>query len=286
MLTGQISATALFIAYNRALGTQSPQVPGFSDPAALPLLPGAWAKRVGRAAARLRRAPASSPYPFWLRGMGVFNQFRTVVLDQAILTALPIEQLVILGAGLDGRAWRLPGLATTTVFEVDHPATQDWKRDRSAGLARTAREVRFVPVDFKTGDMAARLEAAGYDRARPSFWLCEGVVMYLSARETAGMLAAAAALAAPGSRIALSYLTGKQGRLPASLALSMLTIMGEPMRSAHSPEVLARAAAAAGWQAANDTGIADWRALAPDLALTEQSVGFQWTERIWLGRRN
>ncbi len=71
-----------------------------------------------------------SPYPFWQRQMGVFNQFRTVILDRAIASGPPAEQLVILGAGLDSRAWRLDGLKDTVVFEVDHPGSQAWKRER------------------------------------------------------------------------------------------------------------------------------------------------------------
>ena len=281
MLPGTISTTALFIAYLRALGNLSPQVPGFADPVAADLLPGEWAKRVDRARARLLRSPTRSPFPFWLRGMGPFLQFRTVVLDRALHAALPIEQLVILGAGLDGRAWRLPGLAATTVFELDHPATQDWKRARTARLAPAAREVRFVPADFGTDDLAARLEAAGFDRGRPAFWLCEGVVMYLSARETLGLLTAAG-LTGPGSRLALTYMSRMGGRMPWSPMLSLLPLVGEPLRSAVTPEWMEQAAAAAGWLPLADTGLADWQPdLAPDLAI--KANGFPGSERIWQG---
>ena len=284
MLEGQISTTALFVAYLRALGTLSPQVPGFADPVAAGLLPDAYAKRVARARARLQRAPGRSPFPFWFRGMGPFIQFRTVVLDRALQAALPIGQLVILGAGLDGRAWRLPGLAATTVFEVDHPATQGLKRARTARLAPTAREVRFVPVDFRTDDLTARLDAAGFDRSRPAFWLCEGVAMYLSTRETLGLLAATSALAGPGSRLALTYLGQDGGKVPWSPMLSLLTVLGEPVRSAVTSEWLEQAGATAGWLALADTGIADWQPeLAPDLAV--QAGGFHRAERIWLGAR-
>ena len=58
------------------------------------------------------------------------------------------RQVVILGAGLDGRAWRMPELRAAVVFEVDHPDTQREKVARAAALVRVAREVRYVPVDF------------------------------------------------------------------------------------------------------------------------------------------
>jgi O-methyltransferase involved in polyketide biosynthesis len=65
---------------------------------------------------------------------------RTVAIDDAV-RAHPSPQLVILGAGLDGRAWRMPELAGVAVFEVDRPATQHDKRDRAAGLPGSAPDV-------------------------------------------------------------------------------------------------------------------------------------------------
>ena len=54
---------------------------------------------------------------------------------------------MILGAGLDGRAWHLPELAATDVFEVDHPDTQQWKQERPQAVKPCARSVRFVAAD-------------------------------------------------------------------------------------------------------------------------------------------
>ena len=91
----------------------------------------------------------------WLRGMGIFNQFRTLVLDRAVLAALPasgiqLDQLVILGAGFDSRAWRLPHLETTIVFEVDHPDTQTVKRERArASSPARKKSASFLPT-FRT----------------------------------------------------------------------------------------------------------------------------------------
>src|SRR5580658_10363002 len=104
MREGKPSRTAQFVALNRALGTLAPRVPGFSDPFAVQFLPDKWRKRVERTRVSIASGARTSPYAFWQRAMGTFNQFRTVILDRAVTAAMPVEQLVILGAGLDSRA--------------------------------------------------------------------------------------------------------------------------------------------------------------------------------------
>jgi methyltransferase (TIGR00027 family) len=205
MRSGKPSRTAQFVAYNRALGSVAPQVAGFSDPFAAELLPDDWKKKIERTRRSLAGAPGKLPYPFWLRGMGLFNQFRTVFLDTAIASAAPIAQLVILGAGFDTRAWRLETLKDSTVFEVDHPDTQALKRARIRALPAKSREVRFVATDFHRDDLAASLRAAGYDASLPAFWLWEGVTMYLRPDAVAANLKTFAALSAPASHLALTY---------------------------------------------------------------------------------
>jgi len=115
MRPGERSRTAEFVAFTRAVGTLAPQVPGFSDPVAWQFLPARWQKRVERARARLAAGTRRSPYPIWLRGIALFNQFRTANLDRAVLGSGPLPQLVILGAGLDTRAWRMDALKDTVV---------------------------------------------------------------------------------------------------------------------------------------------------------------------------
>jgi methyltransferase (TIGR00027 family) len=154
--------------------------------------------------------------------MGLINQFRTVVLDRTIASAGPIDQLVILGAGFDTRAWRLDALRHATVFEVDHPATQVLKRDRAAAIPAKAQQVRFVASDFHQDDLAASLRAAGYDVSRPAFWLWEGVTLYLRPEAVAANLEALASLSAPGSHLALTYMSKDRGRIRRSLFLALL----------------------------------------------------------------
>jgi O-methyltransferase involved in polyketide biosynthesis len=159
---------------------------------------------------------------------------------------------VILGAGFDTRAWRLDALADATVFEVDHPDTQALKRARAAALPAKAREVRFVATDFRRDDLAASLRAAGYDESRPAFWLWEGVTMYLRPEAVAANLEALAALSAPGSHLALTYLSKDRGRIPRSVFLALL---GEPVRSAYAPAEITDLAKTYGWGCTADSGI-------------------------------
>jgi methyltransferase (TIGR00027 family) len=259
-------------------------VPGFSDPLAAEFLPDNWKRKIERTRRSLAGRPSKSPYPFWLRGMGLFNQFRTVLLDRAIAAAAPIAQLVILGAGFDTRAWRLDTLADATVFEVDHPDTQALKRARAAALPAKAREVRFVATDFRRDDLAASLRAAGYDESSPAFWLWEGVTMYLRPEAVAANLEALAALSAPGSHLALTYLSKDRGRIPRSVFLALL---GEPVRSAYSPAGITDLAKTYGWACTADSGIEDWlRELTPGLRLTRRQAGLQWFERIWVAEKS
>ena len=160
-------------------GRWLPRCPAF--PTLLPFIssPRRLQRRVEKARASLLSGSRQSPYPFWQRPMGVFNQFRTVILDRALNSARPPEQLVILGAGLDSRAWRLDSLKDTVVFEVDYPSSQAWKRERSASIPFKAKDVRFVAMDFQRDRLGPLIQNAGFDARKTTFWLWEGVTMYL-----------------------------------------------------------------------------------------------------------
>jgi len=281
MRQGKVSRTAQFVAYNRALANLSPKVPGFSDPVAELFLSEKRKKKVDERRAELAANPAKSPFPIWFRGMGIFNQFRTVVLDKAVRSAIPCNQFVILGAGLDSRAWRMPELEATIVFEVDHPDTQNLKQQKTAGLKPLAKGVRFIPMDFTRDDLASKLQATGYDANQKAFWLWEGVAMYLTPEQVAQNLSSIASLSVSGSGLALTYMASNDGKIPKSWFLALL---GEPVRSAFSLDEFKLVASGVGWKTVSNTGIADWkREFTPDMTLTERNVGLQWNERIWLG---
>ncbi|MGW5667482.1 class I SAM-dependent methyltransferase [Micromonospora sp. NPDC003776] len=187
---------------------------------------------------------------------------RTVVIDDAV-RAHPGPQLVILGAGLDGRAWRMPELAGATVFEVDQPATQQDKRDRTAGLPGTP--PRFVPVDFGRDRLTDLLAAHGHRADLATTWLWEGVVPYLSRAEVATTVAAIAACSAPGSRLIVNFQTPatstKLGRVVARLLTASTgrssVWANEPWRSTWTPPAMAALLTRHGYTVTRDANLLD-----------------------------
>ena len=214
----------------RAIAHAKAEVPRFSDPTAMKLLP-------PEAQARVEKYLAGAASPFdkiYLRSVTALMTARTVEIDDAVRAAA-CPQLVILGAGLDGRAWRMSELRDVTVFEVDHPDTQRDKKARTTALEPVARDIRFVAVDFSKDDLFAALEAAGHDATRPTMWIWEGVVMYLTREQMESTLAIVDRRSAPKSRISITY------HRPA-LRLRVLSLFlgrfGEPLRSSYLPSEL------------------------------------------------
>ena len=108
---------------------------------------------------------------------------RTRLIDDAIAGALEedIEQLVILGAGFDSRAYRMASLRAIDVFEVDHPATQAAKLRVLKRLhSALPKHVRFVAIDFKRDELTSAMRSAGYRESARTFILWEGVTNYLT----------------------------------------------------------------------------------------------------------
>jgi methyltransferase (TIGR00027 family) len=103
------------------------------------------------------------------------------VIPTALCTGRGVRQVVILGAGLDTFALRNPHAARISIFEVDHPATQAWKRQRlvEAELAPPP-WLTFVPVDFEQDDLPQKLSSAGFQRTSAAFFTWLGVVPYLT----------------------------------------------------------------------------------------------------------
>ena len=200
----------------------------FADPTAITLLPEDARNKLERM--RHAAATLTAREHFELRMLEKRAQVmvaRTVAIDDAIRKATS-PQLVILGAGLDGRAWRMPELENVVVFEVDHPDSQREKRERATALTQTARDVRFVPVDFKHGHLTDALTTAGHDPTLPTTWVWEGVVMYLERSEIAETLRAIASLSAKGSQLVVMYLS--PAWLLALIGIAVRRV-GEPLRS-------------------------------------------------------
>ena len=132
-----------------------------------------------------------------------------------------VGQYVILGAGLDSFAYRSGLAGRVRVFEVDHPATQDWKRRAlAAAQVPVPEEVAFVAADLAADSMAGPLLAAGFDTAAPALVSWLGVMMYLTPDAVAGILTAVGRLA-PGTELIADYM------LPAGLRDEAGAVYGE-----------------------------------------------------------
>jgi len=211
------------------------------DHVARHLLPVPIASGLRRLSDVASRVPALAP-AVRLATFGVVEHlaWRTELLDRTVADVAGgrVRQLVILGAGLDARAWRMAELRSTTVFEVDHPATHSWKRLKIAGLRSEAADVRLVEVDFQRQKIGAQLAAAGHDAGQPTLWLWEGVTMYLTPHAIAATLTDLARRSAPGSVVAMSYLTPDVVNLPGFLHPLVrlgFVAMGEPLTGTLSP---------------------------------------------------
>jgi methyltransferase (TIGR00027 family) len=168
-----------------------------------------------------------------------------------------VGQYVILGAGLDSFAQRRPELASRlTLFEIDQPGTQAWKRRRLAelGLAEPG-WLRFVPVDFEAGERwPERLAATGFDAARPAVVACTGVSMYLSSEALADTLRHIAAFA-PGSTLAMTFVVPPECAEPEEragfeAALRGAQASGTPFLSLLAPAQMLALAREAGFRSA------------------------------------
>lgn len=92
-----------------------------------------------------------------------------------------LEQLVILGAGYDTRAYRIEGLKKIKVFEADHPATQQIKKEKIIEIFGSMPDhVALIPVDITANDLEQKLMESGYDRSKKTLFIMEGLLMYLS----------------------------------------------------------------------------------------------------------
>lgn len=158
------------------------------------------------------------------------------------LVAGPYRQYVILGAGLDSFAWRRPDLVgPLRVFEVDHPATQAWKRARIDDLGLPVRRGHVLaPIDFETEILQGGLDRAGLDWSQPTFFSWLGVTMYLTTEAIEATLRTVAACE-PGSEIVLSYDASEScldeiGREFADAEANLVASVGEPYTPQFSPD--------------------------------------------------
>ncbi len=166
-----------------------------------------------------------------------------------------VTQYVLLGAGLDSFGYRDGPLAgRVRVFEVDHPASQEFKRAAlAAARVEVPDSVRYVPADLARDPLIQCLAAAGFDASAPAMIAWLGVTMYLTAQAVAETLAAVARLA-PGTELIADYLLpegarDEAGALYGALVAQASAEQGEPWRSYFTPDQMADLAGRAGFGA-------------------------------------
>jgi methyltransferase (TIGR00027 family) len=234
----------------RALAHAHQTVRTFHDPLAIDLLPDDCRAAVGRLLGgewpRTRREAILGLVARWTETL---IGPRTVEIDDGLRTLPRGFQLVLLGAGLDSRAYRMPELSESAAFEVDHPATQAFKKERTAGRRPLARELRHVAVDFERESLSDVLAHAGHRTDVPTAWVFEGVITYLTPRDVEATLDVIAARSAPASRLLATY--NEPSRLR-PLFQWIMQRTNEPPRAAFHPAAMRRILEARGFVVRSD----------------------------------
>jgi methyltransferase (TIGR00027 family) len=223
----------------------------FDDPLALRIIGPQEAAAV-RANSRIGTVASLRPF------VAVRSRYAEDELARAV--ARGVRQYVVLGAGLDTFAYRNPHSASRLrVFEVDHPATQAWKRARlqDAGIA-VPESLTFAAIDFETQTLAGGLRQAGFKADEPTFFSMLGVIVYLTRDAAMGTLKFVASLP-PGSEIVFDYaippsaLTETDRNFVEDVT-RQVAARGEPWLTYYDPPSLASDLRAVGFTRVDDLG--------------------------------
>ena len=205
--------------------------------------------------------------------MARYLQARTAFFDRVTVDSIAAgtDQIVVLGAGYDGRSLRY-ARAGVRWFELDHPDTQADKRARLDRLGIDTTGVAFAAVDFGSDDVAGALRGVGHEPVRPSLFSCEGVAAYLPEEVLSSLLRAARSCAAAGSRLAVEIPLDTRSASEAARRArlqSAVGAMGEALVTAIPRAGLDHFLAATGWvthRATDPAGV--------DLAASDRSTAF------------
>jgi methyltransferase (TIGR00027 family) len=266
VIAGQQSRTAQYAAFFRALESRRPARRRlFDDPLAV-----AFLDRSLRAAVVAAGLPAVGPTLTWLLDRWIPGPrpsavVRTRLIDDALRSAVAegVQQVVILGAGFDTRAYRMPELRRLAVFEVDHPDTQAAKLHVLEGeLEMWPDQVTFVSVDFDGDQLATALTDAGLRRGLTTFLIWEGVASYLTPEAVDATVRSASSVSGPGSHLVLTYvdrgLIDDTRQFPHAAAwVRSVTRAGEPFVFGFEPAQLPRYLNEGCWDLVDDLSTGD-----------------------------
>jgi methyltransferase (TIGR00027 family) len=246
------SRTAWMVALRRAAHQLMDQPPVFADPLALRILGSS-------VAGELERNPQYRAHRISDRFLRAFLSARSRIAEDTLaeLVGQGLRQYVILGAGLDTFAYRNPW-PELRVWEVDHPATQGWKRERLAQAAIVIpTPAPFVPVDFAEQDLEQALVASGLDLGKPTFFSWLGVAPYLERPAIDALLGFVADASATGGGIVFDYFVPPHTqplmvRLMLALRRWRLKKIGEPWRTHFDPAELVAQLKALGFRDVTD----------------------------------
>jgi len=255
MKEGRPSVTAQRVAMRRAAHQLLDDPKVFDDPVALRII-GKESASALRADPRQFETTSLSPY---LRAF-VAARSRYTEDELALGLRRGVRQYVILGAGLDTFAYRNPHPeGVLRVFEVDHPATQTWKRARleEVGITFPA-DLTFAPVDFETQTLAEGLRSAGYDPGKCTFFSWLGVTEYLSTEVVMATLRFISS-APSGSGVVFDYMISPSLLTPAQRSrfdalARRVAAAGEPWQAFFDPGLLTRDLRAMGFRYVEDNG--------------------------------
>jgi methyltransferase (TIGR00027 family) len=249
----------------------------FADPLAVPIL-GGELDDSGENVLRLDRdnEPGTRALRFFIVARSAYAEAR---LAEAVAER-EVTQLVVLGAGFDTFAYRNP-FPELRVFEVDHPATQAWKRERLAAMdVASERWPIFAGVDFEIESFGERLIEVGFDPAQRTFVFWLGVSMYLTPQAIDATLAAVAGWPG-GGEIVFDYAEppkagmSEQGLAARAALAERVAAAGEPFTAGLEPEALHARLAGLGHAEVEDLGSLDLaeRFLGPEIAAAARAAG-------------
>ncbi|MDT5016798.1 MAG: hypothetical protein QOD39_2958 [Mycobacterium sp.] len=198
-ITTSVGSTALYVAAARAVEAQKPwplAVDAYAD-VFCRAVGGDWSDLLD---GNVPEHPLMTAFgKYFVDFQGARTRYFDTYFRNAAMDG--VRQIVLLAAGLDSRAYRLPWPDGTTVFELDQPQVLEFKRE-TLGDTRPSAQRREIPVDLRN-DWPQALRDSGFEPGRPSAWIVEGLLLYLPATAQERLFTGIDSLGSPGSHLAI-----------------------------------------------------------------------------------